>query len=142
MEETLSGDDPALSELLSIITAVYHLPPYTETDPEKIRECYREKEIIKHRIGDLYAQSSPIREFIDRNVLIFNGTQGEPDSFDLLDRLLGEQAYRLAHWRVATEEINYRRFFDINELAAIRAENPSVFNQIHRLIFRLSEREV
>ncbi|NJD57110.1 MAG: malto-oligosyltrehalose synthase [Nitrospirae bacterium] len=137
MEETISGDDPALTELLSILTALDHLPPYTETDPEKIRECYREKEIIKHRIADLYGRSSPVREFIDRNILLFNGTQGEPESFDLLDRLLGEQAYRLSHWRVATEEINYRRFFDINELAAIRVENPAVFRQTHQLIFKL-----
>ncbi|MGH7230799.1 MAG: malto-oligosyltrehalose synthase, partial [Nitrospiraceae bacterium] len=46
-------------------------------------------------------------------------------------------AYRLANWRVASEEINYRRFFDINELAAIRMENPAVFQEANRLVFRL-----
>jgi (1->4)-alpha-D-glucan 1-alpha-D-glucosylmutase len=70
-------------------------------------------------------------------VRVFNGTPGEPHSFDLLDQLLDDQAYRLAYWRVAGEEINYRRFFDINELAAIRMEVPEVFAETHRLVFRL-----
>ena len=66
---------------------------------------------------------------------------GEPRSFDGLDRLLAEQPYRLAHWRVAADEINYRRFFDINELAAIRMEVPEVFRETHRLIFRLVDED-
>ena len=54
-----------------------------------------------------------------------------------LDALLDEQSYRLAFWRVAAEEINYRRFFDINELAAVRMEDPTVFDDTHRLLLRL-----
>ena len=73
---------------------------------------------------------------------LFNGTPGDPHSFDLLDDLLGEQAYRVAYWRVAGEEINYRRFFDINELAAIRMEVPEVFEETHRLVFDLVGRGV
>ena len=68
---------------------------------------------------------------------IFNGIKGDPRSFDLLDRLLGDQVYRLSYWRVATEEINYRRFFDINGLSAIRMEDPDVFRETHALLFRL-----
>src|SRR5205823_9948195 len=45
--------------------------------------------------------------------------------------------YRLAYWRVASEEINYRRFFDVNTLAAVRMERPEVFAAAHQLIFRL-----
>ena len=62
--------------------------------------------------------------FIAENVEKFNGTRGEARSFDLLDDLLLDQSYRLAYWRVAADEINYRRFFDVNDLAAIRMENP------------------
>src|SRR5262249_56632172 len=65
-----------------------------------------------------------------------NGKVGEPQSFDLLDRLIDAQPYRLAFWRVAGEEINYRRFFDIDKLAAIRVELPEVFQATHQLIFR------
>lgn len=137
LESTLSPDDAYFKELLSILTALDHLPPYTETDPEKIAKRYREKEIIKKRLWTLYTESREIRMFIDDNVNIFNGRKGEPRSFDLLDELLNMQAYRLSYWRVATEEINYRRFFDINSLAAIRVENPFVFEDTHKFLFRL-----
>jgi (1->4)-alpha-D-glucan 1-alpha-D-glucosylmutase len=53
-----------------------------------------------------------------------------------MDRLLEEQVYRLAFWRVAADEINYRRFFDINDLAGVRVEEPDVFEFVHSLIFR------
>ncbi len=137
LQKSLPGGDPAMAELLSIITALDHLPPYTEKDPEKIKERYREKEIIKKRLWNLCNESREIQNFIDQNVTTFNGVKGKPQSFDLLDRLLNEQIYRLCYWRVASEEINYRRFFDINDLAAIRIEAPSVFSATHRLIFKL-----
>ncbi|MDB4996710.1 MAG: malto-oligosyltrehalose synthase, partial [Myxococcaceae bacterium] len=66
-----------------------------------------------------------------------NGTKGDPSSFDRLDALLRDQHYRLADWHVAKEEINYRRFFDINTLAAVRMEAPAVFEAAHALVFRL-----
>ncbi|RJQ56795.1 MAG: malto-oligosyltrehalose synthase [Nitrospiraceae bacterium] len=139
--ENLAGrpaeEDPHLTEFLSIITAIEHLPPYTEKDHEKIMERYREKEVIKKRLWALCCEGPGIMEFIDNNVRTFNGTKGEPRSFDLLDSLISEQVYRLSHWRVATEEINYRRFFDINELAAIRVEDPDVFIKTHGLILKL-----
>lgn len=61
----------------------------------------------------------------------------QPSATAPLHRLLERQAYRLAHWRVAADEINYRRFFDINDLAALRVENPQVFARIHVLVARL-----
>lgn len=66
-----------------------------------------------------------------------NGTVGDAASFDALDALLNRQHYRLAYWRVATEQINYRRFFDVNQLAAIRVEEPQVFDAVHSLLLRL-----
>ncbi|HET9207315.1 MAG TPA: malto-oligosyltrehalose synthase, partial [Burkholderiaceae bacterium] len=60
-----------------------------------------------------------------------------PD-LNALDALLDAQAYRLAHWRVAADEINYRRFFDINELAALRMERPEVFEATHALVLSLA----
>ena len=70
----------------------------------------------------------------------FNGQPGQPASFCRLDRLLDAQAYRLAHWRVAREEINYRRFFDINDLAGLRVELPQLFDDVHRLVFGMIAR--
>jgi malto-oligosyltrehalose synthase len=54
-----------------------------------------------------------------------------------LGAILARQHYRLAWWRVANDEINYRRFFDINELAALRMENPQALEETHALVFRL-----
>jgi (1->4)-alpha-D-glucan 1-alpha-D-glucosylmutase len=133
----VTDDNRHLTELLSIVTAMKHLPPATERDGEKIGERYREKEIIKKRLLSLYLESAEIRKFLDDNVEIFNGRKGDPGSFNLLDGLLGEQVWRLSHWRVANEEINYRRFFDVNTLAAIRIEETAVFKETHKLIFRL-----
>jgi (1->4)-alpha-D-glucan 1-alpha-D-glucosylmutase len=54
-----------------------------------------------------------------------------------LHRLLERQHYRLAYWRVAFAAVNYRRFFDINDLAGLRVENPATFRAIHGLVARL-----
>lgn len=137
LENILSSENPSFRELLSIMTALEHLPLYTETDPEKISERYREKEIIKKRLQDLYQKIPEMRTFLDENIREFNGNKGDHSSFDLLDELLSLQVYRLSFWRVATEEINYRRFFDINSLAAIKMENPLVFMETHALVMRL-----
>ena len=63
--------------------------------------------------------------------------RGLPETFQPLHALLEDQAYRLAYWRVASSEINYRRFFDINELAGLRMERGEVFEATHRLLLRL-----
>jgi len=136
---TLGEGDPYLQEYQSIITALTNLPARTETAPDRVRERMREKEVIRRRLAHLTERSEVIRASIEETVRNFNGKRGDPRSFDLLDRLLDDQAYRLAYWRVAAEEINYRRFFDINDLAAIRMENPAVFREAHRLILRLVE---
>jgi (1->4)-alpha-D-glucan 1-alpha-D-glucosylmutase len=80
-----------------------------------------------------------VRQALDAALAELNGTPGVPSSFDALDRLLRDQGYRLASWRVASEEINYRRFFDINSLAAIRMEDPAVFERAHALLFQLMD---
>lgn len=137
LERAISTAAPHFQDLMSIVTALRHLPPTTEQDPVLIAERYREQEVVKRRLLDLCQNSGAIRAFIDANVAAHNGTKGVPRSFDLLDTLLGEQVYRISHWRVATEEINYRRFFDINSLGAIRVEDPAVFELTHRLLFAL-----
>ena len=137
LEAQLGENDPALHEFESIITAVKHLPRRSETDPALVAERQREKEVIKRRLGALTVENSAIAEFIAQSVTQFNGTAGDGASFDLLEEVLDDQAYRLAFWRVAAEEINYRRFFDINELAALSMERRDVFDATHEMILRL-----
>jgi (1->4)-alpha-D-glucan 1-alpha-D-glucosylmutase len=131
----MGAENENYQELLSIITALNNLPDRRETDPARMAERRREKEVIKRRLDDLNNRNAAIRELIDIRVQLYNGERGVPASFDDLDALLSDQAFRLAYWRVATEEINYRRFFDINDLAAVRMENPEVFQEAHALVF-------
>jgi (1->4)-alpha-D-glucan 1-alpha-D-glucosylmutase len=128
-------DDPRRHELASIVTGLKNLPSRTETLPERQRERAREKEILKRRLGAL-AEDEAVARAIDDEVKLANGIAGDAQSFDELDRILMEQSYRLAFWRVATEEINYRRFFDVNDLAAIRMEDAAVFADTHELLLR------
>jgi (1->4)-alpha-D-glucan 1-alpha-D-glucosylmutase len=133
----LGPEDVHYQELESICVSLEKLAPRTDTSAGAVADRAREKEVAKRRLAALCEASPRVREFVDENVRIFNGTVGAPRSFDLLERLLEVQAYRLSFWRVAGEEINYRRFFDVNALAAIRMEEPSVFAAAHRRVLSL-----
>jgi (1->4)-alpha-D-glucan 1-alpha-D-glucosylmutase len=128
------------AELQSILTALEYLPKRTEADPKRIAERIREKEIIKRRLDRRCAEAPQVQQAIEKALAKINGEPGDPRSFDALDALLNAQSYRLAFWRVAAEEINYRRFFDVNDLAAIRVELPKVFDAIHKFALELVNR--
>jgi (1->4)-alpha-D-glucan 1-alpha-D-glucosylmutase len=130
--------DPERVELESILTAMSHLPTRSEREPAQVEERQREKDVIKRRLAALLEQSPATRERVEASLMDLNGRRGNPRSFDRLEALLADQGYRLSHWRVASDEINYRRFFDINELAAVRVEDPDVFESLHALPFRLA----
>ncbi|RPJ81531.1 MAG: malto-oligosyltrehalose synthase, partial [Acidobacteria bacterium] len=100
-------------------------------------ERRREKEVARERLARLVGQTAAFREHIERGVAFFNGTPGQPETFDPLHGLLEQQAYRLSDWRSAAQEINYRRFFDINTLAALRMEEPEVFEATHVVVAEL-----
>jgi (1->4)-alpha-D-glucan 1-alpha-D-glucosylmutase len=140
LREKLGGSHEHVGEVESIITALGHLSGPTETDEARIRERQREREIVKRRLLGLLEASPAAEQAIQESLSDINGRRGEPPSFDRLERLLESQAYRLSFWRVAMDEINYRRFFDINDLAAIRVEDPEVFSAVHVLLFDLVRR--
>jgi (1->4)-alpha-D-glucan 1-alpha-D-glucosylmutase len=133
----LAESDPNTLELESLITALEHLPPRTETDPARLRERRREKEVVRRRLSTLVKESNEIRAAVYDALARLNGTRGRAESFDQLEELVGRQAYRLSFWRVAADEINYRRFFDVNELAALRVEERPVFTAAHEVVLRL-----
>src|SRR5439155_225451 len=134
---SLGGEHADVVALKSLITWFATLPPHAEKGPEGVAARRRDKEVGREKLVALLEASPAVRAFVGENIWLFNGKPGDAQSMDLLDALLTEQAYRAACWRVAGEEINYRRFFDINELAAIRMEEPEVFEATHRLLFRL-----
>ncbi|AMV37237.1 malto-oligosyltrehalose synthase [Planctomyces sp. SH-PL62] len=133
-------EDPGVLELQSILTAVRNLPAHSETDPARIAERNREKEIVKRRLASLLDERPAIAAAVDVALDDLDGTPGDPRSFDGFDDLLSAQPYRLAYWRVASDEINYRRFFDINSLAAIRADREEVLRATHRLVLDIVAR--
>jgi len=92
---------------------------------------------LKMNLASLARTSPEAADALARSAASLNGQPGDPDSFLALHRLLERQAYRLAFWHVAADEINYRRFFDINELAGIRVERAEVFEAVHRLVASL-----
>jgi (1->4)-alpha-D-glucan 1-alpha-D-glucosylmutase len=77
------------------------------------------------------------KEVIERGLRVFQPTSGEPGAVLALHHLLERQHYRLAYWRLAGSDINYRRFFDINALAGLRVEDAGAFPAIHALVGRL-----
>lgn len=137
LQSEMGPDNPDYLELLSVITAFKNIPSTSQTAQEKKMERNREKEIAKQRLFQLSERSDGIRWFVERCLLNLNGNKNEPRSFDRLDQLLNIQPYRLAFWSVASQEINYRRFFEINDLAAIRIEDEGVFRHYHKLLFNL-----
>ena len=137
LEEALGATSEPFIEYQSVLTAITHLPPRSATEPARAAERHREKDVIKRRLAALTEADARVRDFVRKNVAEFNGRPGDPRSFDRLDALLAGQAYRLSYWRVAADEINYRRFFDVNELAALSTEKPEVFEATHALVLRL-----
>jgi len=130
----------AVAELESIAYTLKALPP--RDDPSPARVAVRRRLVVElaQRLAALTQRDAGVRDAIETSIARFNGTAGERESFDALHALLEHQAFRLAHWRVASDEINYRRFFDINELAALRNEDAEVFAATHRFLMDLAGR--
>ncbi|MHC1599495.1 MAG: malto-oligosyltrehalose synthase [Candidatus Methanospirareceae archaeon] len=132
LKRKLGGDHPDFIKLLGILYVLKTLPTGEERD-----ERYDQITFIKRTLWELYTGNPEMKRCIDANVQALNGEKGNPESFNLLDNLLSEQLFKLSFWKVATEEINYRRFFSINELICLRAEDKDVFDHTHALIFQL-----
>jgi (1->4)-alpha-D-glucan 1-alpha-D-glucosylmutase len=135
LEKRLGEDHSDFIKLLGIFYSLKNLPAPKEDAIER----YNQIRFIKRMLWELYTRNRDIRRFIDGNIKIFNGERGNPESFSLIDSLLSEQNFRLSFWKVAAEEINYRRFFNINELISLKVEEEDVFNHSHSLIFKMVE---
>ncbi len=128
---------PALTELERLIVDFEQLPP-RDIDAAGVNRRQRDKTLLKKRLAQQAIAQPTLARLIAEQVAILNGQVGVRSSFDALDRLLAGQSYRLAYWRAASDQINYRRFFDINELAALRMERAEVFEATHRLVLSLA----
>ncbi len=131
------GDRRALKRLQSVLGACRRLPRRTELAPAARRRRRQDAAACKAALAALCRHNPKIAELVRGQLQLCNGIPGKPGSFDRLHRLLESQAYRLSYWLVASDEINYRRFFDINDLAGIRMDHPEVFAATHGYIARM-----
>lgn len=132
LREKLGRNHPDFIKLLGVLYMLKYIPSGAEG-----RERYDQISFIKRMLWELWNDSPEVKQFIEDNIQVFNGEAGKPESFNLLDNLLTEQFYRLAYWKVGNEELNYRRFFTVNDLISLRIEDPLVFDQTHDLILQL-----
>src|SRR5262245_40418343 len=131
--EARGPEDPDVTELQRILTAVRNRPP--RTDAERAAEGWAESRFIKRRLAELARRNEAIAGHIRATAERVSGAPGDPASFVALEELLDAQAYRPSFWRVASDEINYRRFFDVNDLAALSTEREEVFAAVHKKVF-------
>ncbi|WP_029007100.1 malto-oligosyltrehalose synthase [Azospirillum halopraeferens] len=131
--DTLGEDGVALDALIAAFAGLGGTP----VSVQRQHTVHREAEELRAQLAAIAAADGTIADAIERMVTAVNGTPGDPDSLRDLHRLLEEQHYRPAYWRVAADEINYRRFFDINDLAGLRIDRPELFELAHQLVFRL-----
>ena len=117
------------SESLAFIADSYeNLPPSTSTDRTLASRRHRDKKFLHALLARTVAEEPRVGEAIDGVVAEINASSTD------VDILLERQNYRLAHWKTAVQELDYRRFFDINTLISLRMEDQQVFEDSHRLI--------
>lgn len=123
------GDPAALSEFVDLLD---QLPGAEPVDCDRLLDRFRR----------LVLSEPAISAYLEGRLALLNGVVGDPASFDELEAIFRSQFYRLTFWRVSGEELNYRRFFDVNGLAAIRVERDDVFDNVHGLLFELVARGI
>ncbi|WP_367253393.1 malto-oligosyltrehalose synthase [Pseudomonas sp. stari2] len=126
--ELLKADEPANEVLKSLADRFSSLSYQTDARSLAIP--------LKEELQQL-ASDPHILQTIQRNLTHYDSKTDE--GFQRLHQLLERQSYRLASWRTAADDINWRRFFDINELGGLRVERPAVFEATHGKIFQLIE---
>ncbi len=130
-----TGSQP--DELKILLRSLLGLPSHWEIEADRVQHRRMHAPRLEAELMQIITANPEVRSAIEQRLEQMNGTTGSPASFDDLHTLLEAQPYRLAHWRVSGEEINYRRFFDVNDLVALRMENPRVFAETHRLVRRM-----
>ncbi len=133
LRKRLGAGDFDFIKFLGVLYALKNIAPKEESGERADQIVF-----VKRMLWELYNSNGEIKQFIDTNISRFNGTPGIPESFNLLDRLLAQQWYRLSFWKVAAEELDYRRFFNINELISLRVEDEKVFRHTQALAIKLA----
>lgn len=158
LRRSLGRDHPDFIKLMGILYLLKGA--ITDTSGRQYRD---QVAFVKGLLWELYQSNPAVQQFIDHNIEIFNGNSdsseedegdikptskigsrvdgadSDPARFDLLHSMLSNQFFRLSFWKVGAEELNYRRFFTVNELICVSIDDPKVFEITHSLIQELVE---
>jgi (1->4)-alpha-D-glucan 1-alpha-D-glucosylmutase len=137
----LGQDSPVYQEYSGIVAAAAAISDATIQGRDAAGEKRLQFEALRQRLRQLVGNGTKINEFIQQNLKGLEGNRKEPSSFTSLESLLAQQHYVLAYWQNVNEEINYRRFFTINDLVGLRMQDPLVFDATHALVLRMVEQK-
>jgi (1->4)-alpha-D-glucan 1-alpha-D-glucosylmutase len=124
----LGAGSPRRSTAETLVADFDRLPAPWLLDEQSVQQRHRSKMELRARLAELCAGDRTVADALDAEVA---ATSSDPDR---LDTLLEAQNYRLAWWRTGADELDYRRFFDISSLVALRQEDARVFNESHQLV--------
>lgn len=133
LKASLPGDHPALAKIGEILGRLKKLPKLVGRLRRQVKIDRDETEQWLSEFAQVVVQSPRIQQWAEQTAERFG--QGEAGR-RRMKKFLDNQPYRLLHWRDAARTINYRRFFDINELISIRQEDPQVFEETHATVLR------
>jgi len=136
----LGEDSPAYQEYSGIVASFLPLSNADRRSGETAADRRLRFEATRDRSAALLKSNQEIAGFVEENIRVFNGNEGDPASLGTLQRLLAEQNYKLVYWQNVNESINYRRFFTIADLVGVRVEDPVVFESMHAHLLRLISR--
>lgn len=124
---------PVVMELERLLEALEALPPYSQADSD-----WQRRKGLKERLLGLVERHPEVEDSLLRCLAGLRQRKGEPDSIAFLEKILACQVYRLCFWQEGLARLNYRRFFDISDLAGVRAQDPRVLEATHALVLRLA----
>ncbi len=133
-----SGAPDGLEELRRLAHDFSELDEGDSARPAATENYRSQARSLQLELGAL-VRGARIQPALEQALSSLSGTVSQSASFDFLDELLRAQHYRLSAWRLALEAVNYRRFFDVTELASLRVELPQVFDESHRTLLALVE---
>lgn len=122
-------------KLLAVLDTLKSLPSEVNS-PEELSKGFRE---AQDSLWELYQRSPGFKDWLNRRITGLNQETKQPDEHQFFPGIISRQFYRLCHFQVAMQEINYRRFFTINDLICLNMENRAAFEHVHALVFELLE---
>ncbi|RPI65533.1 MAG: malto-oligosyltrehalose synthase, partial [Ignavibacteriales bacterium] len=136
LKNKLGKNDADVIKLQGLLYVIKSLAAVEDSD-----EMYDQIKFVKGILWELYSRRPDIKDYINEVLKTFNGTPSSPENFKLLDELHSKQNFRLSFWKVANEEVNYRRFFNVNDLISLKMENIETFNRTHSFILKMIKEE-